>query len=190
MWTLAPKPPKLTLLDSSMGNINQLEKSIFDALVNRRSPLRRVHQAHILRGSESDRGLLTRQYPPFTVVDPALPNVVSGYLKELVEILAEEVGVSLVYDTNNTVGDFGVQRPDGSFTGLVGRLVSKVSSLRAGNGDLPVTELGVSENVYYTPLLMSKPYKRKQYTPNVPQRPQLNYVALAMLTNYVAPALR
>ncbi|KAF0288785.1 hypothetical protein FJT64_012813 [Amphibalanus amphitrite] len=53
----------------------------------------------------------TFDYPPFTFVSPDQPGVVTGYLKELLEILADEVGVSLVYDTNNTVGDFGVQRP-------------------------------------------------------------------------------
>ncbi|XP_043228934.1 glutamate receptor ionotropic, delta-2-like [Amphibalanus amphitrite] len=71
----------------------------------------------------------TFDYPPFTFVSPDQPGVVTGYLKELLEILAEEVGVSLVYDTNNTVGDFGVQRPDGTYSGLVGRLVNKTAHI-------------------------------------------------------------
>ncbi|XP_037089801.1 glutamate receptor ionotropic, delta-2-like [Pollicipes pollicipes] len=63
--------------------------------------------------------------PPFTLVDPARPNHVTGYLADLMQVLAATIGVSVVYDTNNTPGDFGIRREDGTFTGLVGRLVSK-----------------------------------------------------------------
>ena len=59
-------------------------------------------------------------------MDPEDSQNVTGYLADLMTVLSEEIGFSIVYDVNNTVGDFGVQRADGTFTGLVGRLVEKV----------------------------------------------------------------
>ncbi|KAF0287374.1 Glutamate receptor ionotropic, delta-2 [Amphibalanus amphitrite] len=63
--------------------------------------------------------------PPYTIVDPQDSQNVTGYLADLMSVLSEEIGFSIQYDINNTVGDFGVQRPDGTFSGLVGRLVDK-----------------------------------------------------------------
>ncbi|XP_037089908.1 glutamate receptor ionotropic, delta-2-like isoform X2 [Pollicipes pollicipes] len=65
--------------------------------------------------------------PPFTLVDPARPNHVTGYLADLMQVLAYAVGVSVVYDTDNAPGAFGLRREDGTFTGLVGKLVNKTA---------------------------------------------------------------
>ncbi|XP_037089825.1 glutamate receptor 2-like [Pollicipes pollicipes] len=69
----------------------------------------------------------TFHYPPYTLVDPARPNHVTGFLADLMQVLSAAIGVSVVYDTDNTPGDFGIQLENGTFTGLIGRLVSKTA---------------------------------------------------------------
>ncbi|XP_043228472.1 glutamate receptor 4-like isoform X2 [Amphibalanus amphitrite] len=108
-------------LSPNASGVHQL----VDPAVDRSADLQQLGDWPTLNTDIDPLVVATFHNPPYTIVDPQDSQNVTGYLADLMSVLSEEIGFSIQYDINNTVGDFGVQRPDGTFSGLVGRLVDK-----------------------------------------------------------------